>query len=564
MKKWNCPAVYCLLFALLLHLPFSSCRRSSSVPQKKSVVQVRFDSAYQFVVNNMLVSSEHIDTFVLLCDEMMSVPPSLLEPRQLKLWAHSFALASSVYFNNNNLKKGLSCLQRGIEVADSLDNMACFSRISGMLALVYSNWRLDNEANILLTNLIENSDKNDSLTMGYLYLSKAIHMVYTMKYDSAVYYLNQIDRLGLTEKDMLPGSYKSVSYAIRFYKGWCFAELPDSLSAAIGLLQGLYDEYQPNGEQVVAFESVCFRLGRAYDLAGKTTEAWKYYEEAKDKILLKPISFQLFETSSPLMNIFLRAGRKEDVMQLLPVWKRIMEQYYDNKLRGMLAYYSVKLDVMGKEKQVMQAKAALDKREMETVVLALALVALIIFVVWSIVYFRYKKRQFRLLFKAQRKQNIEWCELNLPSKSGRRNLAEKMAMEEERTEVYEGTGLKDNEEGAKEEAFYRQLYQKVLVVMEQERPFLNPDLNLVSLARMAGSNRTHLSLAINRMTGNNFSTWLAEYRVNYAMHLMNTSESVNLDTLYEQAGFGSRTTFFRQFKQNTGLTPKQFLKQQMK
>ncbi|WP_302576285.1 helix-turn-helix domain-containing protein [Phocaeicola barnesiae] len=44
---------------------------------------------------------------------------------------------------------------------------------------------------------------------------------------------------------------------------------------------------------------------------------------------------------------------------------------------------------------------------------------------------------------------------------------------------------------------------------------------------------------------------------------MTHNDAVNVDTIYTQAGFGSRTTFYRQFKQLTGLTPKQFLKQRV-
>ena len=131
------------------------------------------------------------------------------------------------------------------------------------------------------------------------------------------------------------------------------------------------------------------------------------------------------------------------------------------------------------------------------------------------------------------------------------------------TSDIEQGGGEDTEHGTVSDVgddFYRSLYYRVLLVMEKERPFLNPDLNISLLAKMAITNRTHLSAAINRMTGSNFSTWLAEYRVNYVIHLMNDTGMNNMDALYEQAGFSSRTTFYRQFKQITGLTPKQFLK----
>lgn len=72
----------------------------------------------------------------------------------------------------------------------------------------------------------------------------------------------------------------------------------------VSLLQGLYDEYHPHKEEAVAFESVCYRLGRACELAGDRSKADVYYREAKDLILTRPLSFQVFETVDPLMNAF--------------------------------------------------------------------------------------------------------------------------------------------------------------------------------------------------------------------------------------------------------------------
>lgn len=60
------------------------------------------------------MSYENMDTMLALCDEMASVSPSQLEPRQISLWAYSYALASSVYINHNELKKGLLSIRRGV------------------------------------------------------------------------------------------------------------------------------------------------------------------------------------------------------------------------------------------------------------------------------------------------------------------------------------------------------------------------------------------------------------------------------------------------------------------
>lgn len=68
-------------------------------------------------------------------------------------------------------------------------------------------------------------------------------------------------------------------------------------------------------------------------------------------------------------------------MELLPVWKKIVEQYYDNQLNGMLAYYSVELDVAGMEKQVIQVEGKLVQRRMEIIILILVVLVLMMAIV---------------------------------------------------------------------------------------------------------------------------------------------------------------------------------------
>lgn len=556
---------YCKLWGFSLVTPcciLFSCQSEPTCSPDDLEFQKQFDRNYHYVVNNMLKTHEKMDTLLMFCDELMSTSPSRLEPRQLRLWNYSYALSSSVYFNNNDLKKGLACLQRGLFLSDSLNDPLCKNRISSTLALVYSNWKMNDEANELFNQVIANSDQSDTLSMANAYLAKAMHMVYIMKYDSAVYYMSLIDKLNIQEEDMLPGSYKSVDYTTRFYKGWSLSEIPDSLNRSIELLQSLYDDYHAHKEETVSFESVCFRLGKAYERAGDPKKADFYYQEAKDLILTRPVSFQLFETSEPLMSTYIQENDTKNAMQLLPVWKTISEQYYDNQLNGMLAYYSVKQDVAGMEKQILEAEGKLTQRRLEIVILVMVVIVLMLIIVWGIFYWRNKKRRLQTLFQVLMRRYIEWREMGIYLVSKQEESLPLLAVGQDLEATTDETLQESSDsEGTSDNDFYRNLYYRVLLVMEKDRPFLNPELTISLLAKAAITNRTHLSTAINRMTGTNFSTWLAEYRVNYVIHLMTTSGSDNWDMLYEKAGFGSRTSFYRQFKQITGLTPKQFLKQ---
>lgn len=210
----------------------------------------------------------------------------------------------------------------------------------------------------------------------------------------------------------------------------------------------------------------------------------------------------------------------------------------------------------------MQAENLLVRRQMQVIILALAVILLVVLVIGGIVYWQNKKRQLRTLFEALMRRYIEWREINLYL-AGSQDKVPLPLTAGGAADSGEGLSGELLSEEAKDDDFYRRLYYRVLVVMEKERPFLNPELNMSSLAKAVLTNRTYLSTAINRMTGDSFSMWLAEYRVNYVIQMMEDDSSVSMDMLCEQAGFGSKTSFYRQFKLITGLTPKQFIRRKM-
>ena len=90
---------------------------------------------------------------------------------------------------------------------------------------------------------------------------------------------------------------------------------------------------------------------------------------------------------------------------------------------------------------------------------------------------------------------------------------------------------------------------------EDKKPYLDPQFNLCQLANLACTNRTRLSSTLNNQTGMNFSRWLAIYRVEYLIREFSKCLTQEPQELYKTAGFTSRTSFYRQFKEVTGNTP---------
>lgn len=108
------------------------------------------------------------------------------------------------------------------------------------------------------------------------------------------------------------------------------------------------------------------------------------------------------------------------------------------------------------------------------------------------------------------------------------------------------------------------LYRKLLQIMQEKELYKNPDLNETILARELCTNNNRISKCINKISGKNIKDWLATYRIQHASKLireMESEKSLDLNKVIAQSGYSSRSTFYRQFKKVTGISPNQIKSQ---
>ncbi len=105
--------------------------------------------------------------------------------------------------------------------------------------------------------------------------------------------------------------------------------------------------------------------------------------------------------------------------------------------------------------------------------------------------------------------------------------------------------------------------ERLLQFMEERRPYLDPLINLSTLAGGIGLSSHEISYVLNAGIGKNFYQFINEYRIEEAKALLKRQRHVNYDIqeIAVRAGFNSKTTFYTTFKKSTGLTPKQYLAQ---
>jgi len=108
------------------------------------------------------------------------------------------------------------------------------------------------------------------------------------------------------------------------------------------------------------------------------------------------------------------------------------------------------------------------------------------------------------------------------------------------------------------------LNDKLLAYIEQEKPYLNPELSLPGLASSIDISRNQLSNVINQIHQKNFYEFVNQYRIDEVKKLMidPSNKHLKLMSLAYDAGFNSKATFNRIFKQMTNLTPSQYISDQ--
>jgi len=101
-------------------------------------------------------------------------------------------------------------------------------------------------------------------------------------------------------------------------------------------------------------------------------------------------------------------------------------------------------------------------------------------------------------------------------------------------------------------------------LMETEKPYLNPDLNLSDLAKQADLTRGQLSEIINSGFNKNFNDFVNGYRVEAIKSMLkeNKQDQLSLLGIALECGFNSKATFNRVFKKLTNFSPTQYLQSQ--
>ena len=221
------------------------------------------------------------------------------------------------------------------------------------------------------------------------------------------------------------------------------------------------------------------------------------------------------------------AGRKDEVMALAERMRQLTDSIHLQER---------KIDVE-QQQVIRQKESEITKRRQSLIVHRIILVAAFI-ICLLIAYFLWRSYKY----------NKVLLEKN------RRLLAEIEQREQDERQIIEQLKTEPEESLTAEQ----QLFRRICDLMDSsDRIYTEADLDRSRLAQLLGTNEHYVTDAISTCTnGKSVNGFLNEYRLKYAAHLLaTTKDSVVL--IAELSGF-SRSSFFRIFSENYGMSPSDY------
>jgi AraC-like DNA-binding protein len=104
--------------------------------------------------------------------------------------------------------------------------------------------------------------------------------------------------------------------------------------------------------------------------------------------------------------------------------------------------------------------------------------------------------------------------------------------------------------------------QRLLDLMNKEKPYLDGDITLQKLAKALSISPHHLSQTINEQLNQNFFDFINTYRIEEAKRMLldPAKKHYSILAVSEEVGFNSKSAFNTAFKKHVNMTPSEFRK----
>lgn len=129
---------------------------------------------------------------------------------------------------------------------------------------------------------------------------------------------------------------------------------------------------------------------------------------------------------------------------------------------------------------------------------------------------------------------------------------------EERLIPVKDTAPTSQESETTSQQIEKSLWQRIMCEVDEKHAWKDPDLNINTLARLVGSNKTYVHRAFAENARQTYNDYINRCRVDYIAGQLRQRPNQNLEQLFFAAGYRSRQTARRNFKELMGVTPSEY------
>ena len=316
-------------------------------------------------------------------------------------------------------------------------------------------------------------------------------------------------------------------------------ELEDSAFVFLDRPMKSYKEraknYQKKGKEPIlpnCFLSPCYSFADLLWKKGKIQQASQYYmivEPLMKERVKTPVRMELQIKALTNFSSFCRETKQyEKALDLLARRDSVLQTYLEFKAKNDKKNYAERLKIQELKHELNESE---DANRVNTHVAAICIFLLVISVAAtfkSISMYRKLKKQGAVNYRLQ--GMIKKCD------EGDASESHSVSMDQ-----------------------YELLFWQALHKVRDEQYFLKSDLTIETLADVLNTNRSYLSVSINRFCDKGFSVWLNNFRIQHAEQLMRENPSIALKDLPEQCGYATTGTFVRNFKRCHNMSPSEFM-----
>ncbi|QBY04121.1 AraC family transcriptional regulator [Thalassotalea sp. HSM 43] len=119
----------------------------------------------------------------------------------------------------------------------------------------------------------------------------------------------------------------------------------------------------------------------------------------------------------------------------------------------------------------------------------------------------------------------------------------------------------DSKQGDNDNSAFKPDYiNRIESLMRSNKPYLNSDISIESLAEQLQMSSKELSMTVNRHFQLNFYEFINMYRIEEAKNILITHPDTAITEVIYQVGFNSKSVFNTAFKKSVGMTPSRYRK----